>query len=104
MPTKAVLQSLTNTPIARKSHRRQWSIVSVPREAHQADPRPRVQVETKTTGLPTLDQHIPSNSAMPTSASMPGLASHAPPPRRSTSRETLRASQAVSWLQSLLPP
>ena len=104
MPTKAVLQSLTNTPIARKSHRRQWSIVSVPREAHQADPRPRVQVETKTTGLPTLDQHIPSNSAMPTSASMPALASHAPPPRRSTSRETLRASQAVSWLQSLLPP
>lgn len=106
MPTKAVLKSLTNTPIAHKSHRRQWSIVSVPCDPEQTDPRPRVQVETKTTGLPTLDQHIPSNNAggMSSSASMPVLSSHAPMPRRSTSRETLRASQAVSWLQSLLRP
>lgn len=104
IPTKAVLQSLTNTPMARKSHRRQWSIVSVPCDPEQADTRPRVQVETKTTGLPTLDQHIPSSGGMSSSASMPVLSYHAPVPRRSTSRETLRVSQAVSWLQSLLRP
>lgn len=102
---RSVLQSLTNTHVVRKRpthRRRQWSIVSIAQE-DALENSPRVQVETKTTGLPTLDQHS-TGMGMTPSASMPALSAHTPSSRlrRAASRESLRRSQAMSWLQSML--
>lgn len=101
---KSVLSPITNAPAAKpsKPRRRKWSIVSVPDE--NKSELPRVQVETKTVGLPTLEQHIPFNG-MVSSASTPALTTYTSShsiPRRNTSRESLRTSQAVTWLQSVL--